>query len=69
MYNLPALYKKDITGKGTTIAIVDNFGSPTIKNDLGVFDRAFGLPGSAVVHHHRASGEDPGLRPQERPVK
>jgi subtilase family serine protease len=44
MDNLPALYKKGITGKGETIAIVDTFGSPTIRNDLGVFDRAFGYP-------------------------
>ena len=33
-YNLPTLYSKGINGKGTTIAIVDPFGSPTIKSDL-----------------------------------
>jgi subtilase family serine protease len=33
-----------ITGRGTTIAVVDSFGSPTIAHDLHVFDRAFGLP-------------------------
>jgi subtilase family serine protease len=43
-YNLPALYSKGINGKGTTIAIVDPFGSPTIKSDLTTFDQAFGLP-------------------------
>jgi subtilase family serine protease len=43
-YHLPSLYAKGITGKGTTIAIVDSFGSPTIAHDLGVFDAAFGLP-------------------------
>jgi subtilase family serine protease len=43
-YNLPALYKKKITGTGATIAIVDNFGSPTIRHDLAVFDRQFGYP-------------------------
>jgi subtilase family serine protease len=43
-YNLPTLYSDGITGKGTTIVIVDSFGSPTIKHDLGVFDSAFGLP-------------------------
>ncbi|MGH3257162.1 MAG: S53 family peptidase [Streptosporangiaceae bacterium] len=43
-YDLPALYAQGIDGKGTTIVIVDSFGSPTIKNDLGVFDKAFGLP-------------------------
>ncbi len=43
-YGLPALYKKGITGKGTTIVIVDPFGSPTIRNDLAAFDRQFGYP-------------------------
>ena len=43
-YNLPALYAKGVTGKGATIVIVDSFGSPTIKNDLAVFDKQFGYP-------------------------
>ena len=43
-YDLPAVYASGVTGKGTTIVIVDSFGSPTIRNDLSVFDRAFGLP-------------------------
>jgi subtilase family serine protease len=43
-YQLPALYAKGITGKGVTIAIVDSFGSPTIKADLATFDRQFGYP-------------------------
>jgi subtilase family serine protease len=43
-YSLPALYAKGITGKGETIVIVDSFGSPTVRHDLAVFDRAFGLP-------------------------
>ena len=43
-YHLPALYAKGVTGRGTTIVIVDSFGSPTIRNDLRVFDKAFGLP-------------------------
>jgi subtilase family serine protease len=43
-YNLPALDKQGITGKGATIAIVDPFGSPTIRNDLATFDRQFGYP-------------------------
>lgn len=43
-YNLPALYAKGVTGKGTTIVIVDSFGSPTIRKDLAVFDGRFGFP-------------------------
>lgn len=43
-YHLPAVYAKGITGKGETIAIVDSFGSPTIKSDLATFDKQFGYP-------------------------
>lgn len=32
------------TGAGQTIVIVDAYGSPTIRNDLAVFDQEFGLP-------------------------
>jgi subtilase family serine protease len=52
-YDLPAVYASGVTGKGTTIVIVDSFGSPTIKNDLGTFDRTFGLPAPpkfTVIH-------------------
>jgi subtilase family serine protease len=43
-YDLPPLYKRGLTGRGRTIVIVDPYGSPTIRNDLTVFDDAFGLP-------------------------
>jgi subtilase family serine protease len=43
-YNLKPLFKKGITGRGQTIAIVDAFGSPTIAEDLKTFDKTFGLP-------------------------
>lgn len=42
-YNLHPLYQNGITGRGRTIVIVDAFGSPTIKADLKVFDKTFGL--------------------------
>ena len=42
-YNVWPLYRKGITGAGETIVIVDSFGSPTIKHDLGVFDAAYNL--------------------------
>jgi subtilase family serine protease len=42
-YNLDSLHAAGITGYGRTIVIVDAFGSPTIKNDLQVFDQQFGL--------------------------
>ena len=43
-YNLPVLFQHGVNGRGATIVIVDSFGSPTIQNDLSVFDRTFGLP-------------------------
>jgi subtilase family serine protease len=42
-YNLPALYRQGIKGKGRTIVIVDAFGSPTISDDLLQFDQYLGL--------------------------
>ncbi|MEY9873173.1 subtilase family serine protease [Streptacidiphilus sp. MAP12-33] len=47
-YNLAPVYDAGITGKGRTIVIVDSFGSPTIQNDLQVFDKQFGLPDTTV---------------------
>jgi len=36
-YNFPA----GLTGAGQTIVIVDAYGSPTIANDLALFDQVF----------------------------
>ncbi len=58
-YDLPALYAQGIDGKGTTIVIVDSFGSPTIKNDLGVFDKAFGLPAPPSFRVIQPAGKVP----------
>ena len=43
-YNLQPLFQRGVTGRGQTIVIVDSFGSPTIRNDLKVFDQTFHLP-------------------------
>jgi subtilase family serine protease len=43
-YNLGPLYAAGLDGSGQTIAIVDAFGSDTVRHDLAVFDKAFGLP-------------------------
>ncbi len=43
-YNLGPLTAKGITGAGQTIVLVDSFGSPTIRSDLGTFDSQFGIP-------------------------
>jgi subtilase family serine protease len=43
-YNYASLLAAGNQGQGKTIALVDSFGSDTIRNDLGVFSTAFGLP-------------------------
>jgi subtilase family serine protease len=43
-YGVSGLLARQITGKGTTIAIVDAYGSPTIRKDLLAFNTAWGLP-------------------------
>jgi subtilase family serine protease len=48
-YDLRPLLKQGTTGAGQTIAIVDPFGSPTIRHDLTVFGRQFGLRASLQI--------------------
>ncbi|HEX5405827.1 MAG TPA: S53 family peptidase [Pseudonocardiaceae bacterium] len=43
-YDLGPLFARGNQGQGQTIAVVDSFGSPTIRHDLDVFDQAYGLP-------------------------
>jgi subtilase family serine protease len=43
-YNLTKLYREGLTGAGTTVAIVDAYGSTTIGQDLTAFSQAMGLP-------------------------
>lgn len=43
-YDYAALHAAGNQGQGTTIAVIDSFGSSTIASDLNVFDTAFGLP-------------------------
>lgn len=42
-YNITPLYKSRTTGVGHTIVLIDAFQSPTIRHDLALFDRIFGL--------------------------
>ncbi len=62
-YHLPPLYARGVTGKGATIVIVDSFGSPTIRNDLGVFDQAFGLPAPPSFRIIQPAGRIPPYDP------
>jgi len=43
-YNYASLLGSGNEGQGKTIAVVDSFGSNTIRTDLKVFNTAFGLP-------------------------
>jgi subtilase family serine protease len=62
-YGLPALYAKGVTGRGATIVIVDSYGSPTIQNDLRVFDRAYRLPAPPKFRIIRPAGRIPAYNP------
>jgi subtilase family serine protease len=42
-YNIQPLLDTGITGKRRTIAIIDAYQSPTIRDDLALFDGTFGL--------------------------
>jgi subtilase family serine protease len=62
-YHLPGLYARGITGRGTTIVIVDSFGSPTITSDLAAFDQAFGLPAPPSFRIIAPAGRVPAYDP------
>ena len=44
-YNFPS----SLDGTGSTIVIVDAFGSPTLQSDLNTFDTTFGIPNTSVT--------------------
>ena len=67
-YSLPALYRRGINGSGATIVVVDPFGSPTIKHDLGVFDRAFGYPAPPSFRIITPAGKIPPYDPYYQPM-
>ena len=62
-YNLPAVYASGVTGRGATIVIVDSYGSPTIKHDLSVFDKTFGLPAPPSLRIIQPAGKVPAYNP------
>jgi subtilase family serine protease len=62
-YNLRPLYDRGVDGAGTTIVIVDSFGSPTIKADLAVFDQQFGLPAPPSLQVIQPAGAVPPYDP------
>ena len=49
-YNFPGFFGiGGLTGKGSTVVIVDAFGSPTIQSDLNTYDTTFGLPATTIT--------------------
>ncbi len=43
-YGVEPLVQKGFTGKGQTVIDIVSFGSPTLQQDMAVFDKQFGLP-------------------------
>lgn len=62
-YDLAPLFRRGIDGRGETIAIVDSFGSPTIANDLHVFDTTFGLQDPPSLKIIAPAGPIPAFDP------
>jgi subtilase family serine protease len=58
-YNLKPLFDRGFDGRGRTIVLVDSFGSPTIRNDLHVFDQTFGLPDPPAFDIIQPAGTPP----------
>jgi len=62
-YNLTPLHSANIDGRGTTIVIVDAFGSPTIQADLHKFDQDYGLPDPPSLQILQPAGTPPAFDP------
>src|SRR5712692_2056280 len=43
-YSVQSLLERGYTGKGQTIVDIVSYGSPTLQQDMDVFDQQFGLP-------------------------
>jgi subtilase family serine protease len=62
-YDMGPLYAKGLNGRGKTIVLVDSFGSPTIRNDLVTFDKAFNLPAPPRFTIIQPAGAVPAFNP------
>jgi subtilase family serine protease len=67
-YDLGPLYVRGINGKGRTIGIVDVYGSPTIRHDLAVFDKLFGIPAPPSFKIVEPAGKVPAFNPESPDV-
>ncbi|GAC1657847.1 MAG: hypothetical protein NVS4B7_03970 [Ktedonobacteraceae bacterium] len=43
-YGVTSLINQGFTGKGQTVVDIVSFGSPTLQQDMDIFDKRFGLP-------------------------
>jgi subtilase family serine protease len=47
-YGVEKLWNAGVSGAGTTIAVIDSFGDPNIRNVIDAYDKAHGLPAADV---------------------
>ena len=64
-YDVGPLHQQGLAGAGQTIAIVDSFGSPTIENDLRVFDQTWGIPDPPSIRTITPAGDLPPFDPAD----
>ena len=62
-YGVDQLNAQGLTGTGETIVLVDSYGSPTIQNDLQVFDQANHLPAPPSFALLAPAGAPPAWNP------
>jgi len=61
-YNLESLVEQGFTGKGQTVVDIVPFGSPTVQEDMDIFDKQFGIP-SVTVQVYTPVGQVPSYNP------
>lgn len=66
-YGVDQLNAQGLTGAGETIVLVDSYGSPTIQNDLQVFDQTNHLPAPPSLHILAPAGAPPAWNPDLYP--
>ena len=66
-YGVDQLNAQGLTGAGETIVLVDSYGSPTIQNDLRVYDRANHLPAPPSLQILTPAGAPPAWNPNRYP--
>jgi subtilase family serine protease len=65
-YNLRTAYRHGIDGSGTTIGIVDVYGSPDLRGDLAAFDHHFNLPAPPSLRIVAPAGPLPTYDPSNQ---